>query len=390
MDIYKGIGENRCDNETLVDFLNYVFGMNGNDTGFHKLLPKLYKPEYSPEKHNFITTEDGRLRAAVGAYPFSLNFAGTVLSGIGIGNVAVHPMHRGKGYMKECMNLALDDMKKKGVDFAALGGRRQRYSYFGFEPAGVCGAFNLQKHNLVHVYGSVNSDTGFKAKKLTADDKAELDRIKALSQSRDYYPVRDTASYFDILSSWCAEVYSVSDAGGSFAGYFVYGGDAGNANVMEIDCTDPAKASSVLRACFEAIGADEINLDVPPFNVTFFELLSDISEGVTLSNTERFYVLNFEKVVRATLELKARYTKLADGELSLEIDGRAGQEKIRISVSDNAVSVRAYDGECDLKLSHRQATGVLFSLAVPEKKLLPGFAAGWFPLPLNTLGADNC
>ncbi len=390
MELYKGIGENRCDNETLVDFLNYVFGMNGNDTSFYKLLPKLYKPEYHPERYNFIATEDGRLRAAVGAYPFSLNFAGTVLKGIGIGNVAVHPMHRGKGYMKDCMNLALDDMKKNGVDFAALGGRRQRYSYFGFEPAGVCGAFNLQKHNLVHVYGSINSDTGFKAKKLTADDKAELDEIKALSQSRAYFPVRDTASYFDILSSWCAKVYAITNARGKFAGYFIYGGDAGSFNVMEIDCVDSNDASAVLRTCFETIGEDEINLDVPEFNTAFFGLLSDIAEGVTLSNTERFYVLNFEKVVRATFEFKATYAKLADGELSIEIDGKAGKEKLLIAVHDGKPSVKAFDGECDLKLSHRQATGVLFSLAVPEKKLLPGFTHSWFPLPLNTLGADNC
>ncbi|MBR6003640.1 MAG: GNAT family N-acetyltransferase, partial [Lachnospiraceae bacterium] len=223
MEIYKGIGENKCDNETLVDFLNYVFGMNGNDTSFYKLLPKLYKPEYHPEKYNYIATEDGRLRAAVGAYPFSLNVAGTVLKGIGIGNVAVHPMHRGKGYMKECMNLALDDMKKNGIDFAALGGRRQRYSYFGFEPAGVCGAFNLCKHNLVHVYGSVNDGTGFKATKLSAENTKELGEIRALSESRAYFPLRDTASYFDIVTSWCANVYSIADANGNFAGYFIYG-----------------------------------------------------------------------------------------------------------------------------------------------------------------------
>ena len=59
MEIYKGIGEGKVDNETLVDFLNYVFGMNGDDTSFYKLLPKLYKPEYHPEKNNFIATEDG-------------------------------------------------------------------------------------------------------------------------------------------------------------------------------------------------------------------------------------------------------------------------------------------------------------------------------------------
>lgn len=390
MEIYKGIGEGKVDNETLVDFLNYVFGMNGDNTSFYKLLPKLYKPEYHPEKYNFIATEDGRLRASVGAYPFSISVKETVLKGIGIGNVAVHPMHRGKGYMKECMNMALDAMKENGVDFAALGGRRQRYSYFGFEPAGVCGAFNLYKHNLTHVYGSVNDDTGYKAKKLSKDDTKELDAIKALSQSRDYYPLRDNASYFDIVTSWCANVYSINDERNNFAGYFIYGGDEGAANVMEIDAVDKENASKVLRAAFEEIGQDEINLDVPEFNVAFFDLLSDIAEGVTLSNTEHFYVLNFEKVLRATLNLKATYANLSDGELTVEIDGKAKKEKLKISVKDGVPTVEQYSGECEYKLSHRVATGVFFALTVPERKQLPGFAASWFPLPLNTLGADNC
>ena len=48
MEIYKGIGTNHCDHEDLIDFLNYVFGMNGHDTGFYRLLPKLYRPHYRP------------------------------------------------------------------------------------------------------------------------------------------------------------------------------------------------------------------------------------------------------------------------------------------------------------------------------------------------------
>ena len=34
MQIYKGIGTDHCDHEDLIDFLNYVFGMNGFDSGF--------------------------------------------------------------------------------------------------------------------------------------------------------------------------------------------------------------------------------------------------------------------------------------------------------------------------------------------------------------------
>ena len=43
---------------------------------------------------------------------------------------------------------------EKGIDFAVLGGRRQRYSYFGFELAGVSRKYWLDKTNLRHCFGS--------------------------------------------------------------------------------------------------------------------------------------------------------------------------------------------------------------------------------------------
>ncbi|MGN1250194.1 MAG: hypothetical protein ACI4XW_08920, partial [Candidatus Spyradocola sp.] len=64
MALYKGIAANHCDHEDLIDFLNYVFGMNGHDSGFYRLLPKLYRPKFRPEDYNFAVIEDGKLRAS--------------------------------------------------------------------------------------------------------------------------------------------------------------------------------------------------------------------------------------------------------------------------------------------------------------------------------------
>ncbi|MBR5945068.1 MAG: hypothetical protein IKZ94_08995 [Lachnospiraceae bacterium] len=88
--------------------------------------------------------------------------------------------------------------------------------------------------------------------------------------------------------------------------------------------------------------------------------------------------------------MKATYTALSDGELKVEISGKAGTEKLLIKVQNNEVSVEPFNGECELKFSHRQAMGALFALYVPEKNHLPAFTANWFPLPLNTFGSDNC
>ena len=53
--IYKGRG-NASMHADFVDFINYVFGFNGNDRDFIKLLPKLYKPEYHPCENNYVVT----------------------------------------------------------------------------------------------------------------------------------------------------------------------------------------------------------------------------------------------------------------------------------------------------------------------------------------------
>ena len=176
MEIYRGLAAGHCGHEELIDFLNYVFGMNGADSGFYRLLPKLYKPENRPEDYNYVVLEDGKLRAAVGAYPIELEVAGHVLRGAGIGNVAVHPFHRRKGYMKDAMGQAMEAILQSGADFAALGGQRQRYSYFGFEPAGLCGTFGLNSANLRHALPGAGE--GYAARKIGPEDAAALAAVR--------------------------------------------------------------------------------------------------------------------------------------------------------------------------------------------------------------------
>ena len=119
--LYKGRGTPEMYDD-LMDFMNYVFGFNGNEKDFKKLLPKLYKPEYDPCYSNYVVTENGKLKAAIGAFDSDLSVDGEILKSRVIGNVAVHPYSRSKGYMKDCMRLALRDMIEDGVDFSILGG----------------------------------------------------------------------------------------------------------------------------------------------------------------------------------------------------------------------------------------------------------------------------
>lgn len=382
MEIYKGIATGHCQHEDLIDFLNYVFGMNGMDQGFYRLLPKLYRPQYSPEDYNFVVTEDGKLRAAVGAYSIEMQVMGHALSAMGVGNVAVHPFHRGKGYMKDGMRMALDDMLEKGVDFAVLGGRRQRYSYFGFEPAGLCGKFEVNRDNLRHALSGVGD--GYRARIIDPEDVQALDAIAQMTARQPSFAVRPREKLYDVLNNWESKVCIVEGPDGSIAGYFL-ATDA----VSEIDCAVPEHAVGVLKACHALMGQDNLTLRVPVYARAMFELLTDVAERCELVPTENYNVFHYEKVVRACLELKAAQGPLPDGAVELDIDGFAGREVLRIEVRGGVPSVQPGAGTDALRLTHRQAMNLLFGLFAPQRCSLPACAAAWFPLPLFVPEVDN-
>ena len=112
--IYKGRGTADM-REDFLDFINLVFGFNGRDKDFLKFLPKLYKEEYAPCENNYVVTENGKLKAAIGVFPRAMQVLDETLSVHGVGNVAVHPNSRSKGYMKDLLYQAVQDMIDSGV-----------------------------------------------------------------------------------------------------------------------------------------------------------------------------------------------------------------------------------------------------------------------------------
>ena len=105
-EIYCGRG-NHIPYAEYMALINLSFGFNTPETEFLGLLPKLYREEYRPQDQNYVVVEDGVLTTAVGAYDHELMVCGHRLPCRGVGNVAVHPDHRSKGYMRDAMNAAL-------------------------------------------------------------------------------------------------------------------------------------------------------------------------------------------------------------------------------------------------------------------------------------------
>lgn len=377
MNIYRGRATG-LDFDDLMDFLQYVFGMDGREESFTMLLPKLYKDRELTLNSNFVVTEDGKFRSAVGAYPIELNVLGEKLNVTGIGNVATHPSHSKKGYMREAMTMAINAMVESGTDISVLGGQRQRYAYYGYESVGNYTIFSVDHTNIRHYFRDKKL-CKLTVKELKEDDRATLDSIYELCQSRPYHATRGRENLFDLLCSWNNKPFALFD-GDSFAGYILRENDT----ICEFLVRDKKYISPAMMAL-----CGDIEVSVPDFETEILEELFKYAEEWRTAQAQNALVLNFEGVISALLKFKASYTALADFTAVFKIEGYRAAENLRISVKDNKASVEKTEDAADYSLSHLEAMQLFFSTGdVLRKNLAPQIAAA-LPLPLYIYHCDN-
>lgn len=373
--IYKGRGDASM-HADFVDFINYVFGFNGNDQDFIKLLPKLYKPEYHPCENNYVVTEAGKLKAAIGVFPRELDVMGEALRVNGVGNVAVHPYSRSKGYMRELLGMAVADMIADGVDMSDLGGLRQRYGYFSYEVASAVCVFELNHTCMRHCFAGVPLEPLEFVEVKDGSDPL-LDKISALHSAKPLHMLRAREAFLDIAHSWSKRLYAVLD-GERFVGYFID-------KLNELTLADVRDFDRVVRCYVDKRGS--VSLRLPLGEAELIAAAERICDSVRMVNDQNYTVFNWRKVVGAFLKLKAASAGLADGELSFLIHGVAKDEAFDISVKDGRAEVTDSD-KGEIVLDHREATAYFFGLVSP-KRMQSGLAASWFPLPLFIDNADH-
>ncbi len=369
--------------DDYMDFINYVFGFNGSIQDFYKLLPKLYKPEYDPCASSYVTFEGDKIKAAVGSFDMELVVCGEAVKCRGIGNVAVHPFSRSKGYMKKLMELAIEDMIADGVELSVLGGRRQRYNYFSYEKCGPSYSFTVNADNMRHIFGK-EREHRFEIRRLEPNDTASLSAIAKLSDDSPCHAVRDGSKLFDILTSWRAVPLVAFDRNGNFAGYAIANKKD---SISEIRPVNEADLADMITCIYDMMAQPSITVTLPPFRAESVETLLSICEGYHGGINEMYSVLNYKKVCDSFLRLKATYEALPDGELVLDINGRAGREKLLFSVKNGVPSVTDTDRDADFTLTHLEAMSVIFG-GLARRRELPAFARIWFPLPIWVYNAD--
>ena len=386
--IYAGRGNASMHDEYL-DFINYVFGFNGQAQDFPKLLPKLYGREDNPAANSYVLTENGRIRAAVGAFDHSMTVCGRELKCRSIGNVAAHPYDKSRGFMRRLMTMAVDEMVRDGVVMSTLGGRRQRYNYFSYEKSGASYRFSVNADNMRHTFGADRTARHrFEVRRLTAQDDASLDAIAALTARQAYAPTRSRARLFDILRSWKMVPVALWE-GERFAGYAVFRDGSVTEWLMAVESRE--EIVDAIICLYDYKKSENLTFKLPAFAVGYIDALYTLAEGYAIEINESYSVLNFAAVTDAFFALKATYTDLPDGKLTLWIHGRGGDERLTLRVTDGKpeVTAAAEDDAVDMELSHLEAINLLFSSFCPLRDRLPAAVKVWLPLPIWMYAADE-
>lgn len=362
----------RADDPELIDFINYVFSYSDEPTDFIQLLPKAYSGEVCHEVIHLTVLEEGKIRAAVSVLIFSLVQHNQQLKVGFVGNVAVHPYSRRKGYMKELMKRAETVMREKGCDLAALSGQRQRYEYFGYYQACPQAVFSVSQTNLRHTLkGGANSLSCREAgggETKTIRELYELYRKGAVSG-------RTETDFEADCRSWGSRLISIQN-GEKIVGYAVAGADYGSWSEASVP---PGQYAQALEAFMKTFAVRRMRLEVPLYDQGALDELESFSGMLSLQNSCMLRILRWERVLSWALTLG----EAAEGTGELNVDGAGAYQ---IAIQNGEVRVKQKQAAQSEPLSEKEAMRLMFS-PLPLRQRA-GYPRNWFPLKLWIPQAD--
>jgi len=362
----------------VVDFLDYVFSAAHAPTDFENLLPALYSAEDFMSGVNYFVKEDNKIVANVGAYPAVYDVCGDKLKITGITSVAVHPRTRSKGYMKNLMNLALEDMKSDGTALSFLLGRRQRYEYFGFTPSGIMLKYNFNKNNFRH--GKINvDDNSIELRELSETDINAFDEIFLRHNKQPARVERERDKIAKIMKTWGNKAVGVY-VNGVFTGYISASKDYGEINEINLD--DPDMFLQTIGVFSNRFNREDVGVLAYPHETALITRLARLAESVSVSSVNCYNVLDYRAVLNAFLKLKLNSSpgSAPDGKVTIKIDDIC----INIKISGGNASVFYTDDAPDIECTRHEAARLFFS---PDSIFLArrfgnSFLNGILPVPL--------
>lgn len=370
--------------DEAMGFLDAVFG-EYRPHDFANMLPAIYQPTDEHMSRNYAVRDGGRLAAVVGVFPIDWRVGGVTLKVARVGGVAVHPDSRGKGYMKLLMSHAVAEMRRAGCDLSFLGGRRQRYSYFGYEVTGTTYRLSFIKDNIRHAFAGQDGAVSFKA---APDDAETVATLKAMHDAQPFYCERPAESFYQYLQNWHCCPTLACNGDGQIVGYLVPHRDKQVLN--ELVARDAEAAAQIVRAWVEQ-GSSGVELLLQAPSGPVLRRLNEFAETLRVEAGGNWQIFDWVSVVDALLKAQHAADPLPHGSVVLGIKDSASA--ISLTVDADGACCQATDREPGLSLDPLTTTRLLFGPG-PTSTVTPlpssaSILSAWCPLPLGFSRQDH-
>lgn len=388
--------------EKLIQFGNEVFGEEVFPGGFDCLLPKLKKTPLLPQ-HFRLIEEEGELKAMLLSLPLTLKVWEAELSVRYVGLVAVDKSSRGKGYMSTLMTQAITEMEKEQTMLSILGGQRQRYEYFGYEPGGLEYRCRLNKTNVRHSLLGKDTKDNITIEELKKES-TELKQAYALFQQQPARVQREEDSFYELLKSWRSIPYTIYKEG-EFYGYLSISKERETGKVLEMYLKDTMVSMDVIFArCMEVLNLEKLEFAFSYQEMMEHQELENLCETYEIGTNHSIRVFDFLPLLSAYLTQKSKLERLKEGECCFFIE----REYYKVTVKDGVPNVTKEEMMCkDDKTkeqndttkeqnlipmyTRKEAMQQFFSpLSYLPRKDQKKEGLGLFPLPLYLSLLDAC
>ena len=110
--------------------------------------PWCWREENTDFGHTYLIRESAQIVSLVRMFPLDLSLGGVQIRIGGIGGVSTKPSCRGKGYMSQLLQHAVDQMKAEQMPVPILWGDQHRYQSFGYQTAGQAVTLAISRRGL--------------------------------------------------------------------------------------------------------------------------------------------------------------------------------------------------------------------------------------------------
>lgn len=324
-------------------------------------MPKVYSMNLNSSGHHHILKENGKIVAVVGVYKQAFQIGEIILKTGFIGSVSVSEQCRGKGYMRLLMEKAEEDMRKEGLSLAMLGGKRNRYGFFGFEIGGIYTEYDYVEENIRHTIGA---ESGPIVKLIPVNDASDpcIDSMYELYK-KECMTCRSREYFYLSCITWEYYVFQIK-INDKFAGYLISSEDC--SYIAELELNDWDDFLYVARECMSKVKQKKLIIRTQLWETEKSDVLQSTCELYRCIPNLSYKILDYPKALTAMLVLKQSYQHLSDGKFNFHVTG-IGLVKIEIHqgtvhvIMVNENSSEFDPEQIDITLTEREVISALMS-----------------------------